>query len=306
MLLKQLQYLAALAKEKHFARAASACDVTQPTLSAGIKQLEETFGVLIVERGQRFRGLTPEGERVHDWALRVLSDYDSLAQELSGMRTGLTGKLRIGAIPTTLPITSLLTTPFARLHPGVTITILSKTSIEIQRGLEDFELDVGLTYLDNEPLARVRTVPLYQEHYLLFTPRSGPFADRDEITWREAATLPLCLLTPDMQNRRILDGHFRDAGVHPDAIVETNSTITLYSHLRSGEWSTILPQTIFHLIGEVSEVRAIPLIEPAARHMVGLIAPERDPLPPVARALLEVVESQKFAPLLESATSLTP
>jgi len=303
MLLRQLQYLAALAREKHFARAAAACDVTQPTLSAGIKQLEETFGVLIVERGQRFRSLTPEGERVLEWALHVLSDYDSLAQELSGMRTGLTGRLRIGAIPTTLPITSLLTTPFVKLHPGVTITILSRTSIEIQRGLEDFELDIGLTYLDNEPLTRVRTIPLYQEHYLLFTPKGSAFADRAEITWREAASVPLCLLTPDMQNRRIIDGYFRDAGVHPDATVETNSTITLYSHLRSGEWSTILPQTIFHLIGEMDEVRAIPLVEPVARHTIGLIAPERDPLPPAVRELLELVQSHGLASLMESLTS---
>ena len=304
MLLRQLQYLTALAREKHFARAAAACDVTQPTLSAGIKQLEETFGVLIVERGQRFRSLTAEGELVLEWATRVLSDYDSLAQELSGMRTGLTGKLRIGAIPTTLPITGLITSPFSALHPGVTITLLSLASIEIQRALEDFELDVGLTYLDNEPLSRVRTVPLYQEHYLFFTPRNSPFADRSTVTWREAATLPLCLLTPDMQNRRILDGHFREAGVHPDAIVETNSTITLYSHLRSGNWSTIMPQTIFYLIGEIEEVRAIPLVEPEARHTVGIIAPERDPLPPVARALLEMVESHKLASVIEMATGV--
>jgi DNA-binding transcriptional LysR family regulator len=301
MLLKQLQYLAALAREKHFARAAAECDVTQPTLSAGIKQLEETFVVLIVERGQRFRSLTPEGVRVLDWALRVLSEYESLSQELSSMRKGLTGRQRIGAIPTTLPITSLLTTPFSKRHPGVTITILSKTSIEIQRALEDFEIDAGLTYLDNEPLSRVRTVPLYQEHYLLFTPRGGAFADRNEITWREAASLPLCLLTPDMQNRRIIDGHFREAGVHPDAIIETNSTITLYSHLRSGEFSTILPQTIVHLIGEIAEVRAIPLIEPTAVHTIGLIAPERDPLPPAVRELLQLVQSQGLASLLETA-----
>jgi DNA-binding transcriptional LysR family regulator len=145
-------------------------------------------------------------------------------------------------------------------------------------------------------------MPLYQEHYLLFTPKSSPFGDRDLVTWREAASLPLCLLTPDMQNRRILDGHFKDAGVHPDAMIETNSTITLYSHLRSGEWSTILPQTIFHLMGELDEVRAIPLVEPEARHMIGLIAPERDPLPPAVRALLELVESHGLAAQMELLT----
>ena len=154
MILRHLEFMTALAREKHFARAAASCHVTQSTLSAGIKQLEESLGVLLVERGQRFMGLTPEGEKVLEWAKHVIADYEGLQQSLAEMRRGLTGYLKIGAIPVTLPIISLLTTPFAKRHPHTHTVIRSLTSIEIQRGIDDLTLDVGMTYLDNEPLGQ--------------------------------------------------------------------------------------------------------------------------------------------------------
>src|ERR1700732_5011137 len=212
MVIRHLRYLTALAQERHFARAAAICNVTQPTLSAGIKQLEERLGVLIVERGHRFVCLTAEGERVLAWAQRLLVDYESLQQELSEMREGLVGQLRIGAIPVTLPVVPLLTGPFAKRHERTGIQVVSLNSISIQRGLDEFSLDVGVTYLDNEPLARVRSLPLYQERYVLVTRPEGTFADRQTASWSEAAALALCLLTPDMQNRRIMDMHFHEAG----------------------------------------------------------------------------------------------
>src|ERR1700736_5301182 len=127
MIVRYLEYIVALSSERHFARAATACNVTQPTLSAGIKQLEEGLGVLIVERRQRFVGFTSEGERVLAWAQRVLADYSGLAQELSEMREGMVGQLRIGAIPVTLPIISLLTTPFIQHHGRTNIIVTSQT-----------------------------------------------------------------------------------------------------------------------------------------------------------------------------------
>jgi DNA-binding transcriptional LysR family regulator len=288
MVIRHLQYLTALARERHFARAAAACNVTQPTLSAGIKQLEESLGVLIVERGQRFLGLTAEGERVLAWAQRVLVDYGGLQQELSEMREGLVGQLRIGAIPVTLPIVPLLTAPFAKRHDRTDVLVISLNSITIQRDLDDFGLDIGVTYLDNEPLARVRCMPLYQERYVLLTRRDGALGGRSTVTWSEAATLPLCLLTPDMQNRRILDMHFREAGAEIHAAVETNSLVTLWSHLRFGHWSSVVPHTFLLLLAERDELAAIPLTEPDASHLIGLVASDRDPLPPVAHALLNV------------------
>ena len=181
MILRHLEFLVALAREKHFSRAAASCGVTQSTLSAGIKQLEESLGVLLVERGQRFMGLTPEGAKVLEWAQHVIADYDGLQQGLAEMRRGLTGYLKIGAIPVTLPIISLLTTPFAKRHPHTHTVIRSLTSIEIQRGIDDLTLDVGMTYLDNEPLARVRRIQLYSEHYIFLTRMDSSMEGRKTI-----------------------------------------------------------------------------------------------------------------------------
>ena len=133
MIVRYLEYIVALARERHFARAAAACNVTQPTLSAGIKQLEESLHVLIVERRQRFVGFTPEGERVLAWAQRVLADYGGLTQELSELREGLEGQIHIGAIPVSLPTIALLTAPFAAIHSRTRYQVISQTSIEIQR-----------------------------------------------------------------------------------------------------------------------------------------------------------------------------
>jgi DNA-binding transcriptional LysR family regulator len=299
MIIRHLQYLTALARERHFARAAAACNVTQSTLSAGIKQLEESLGVLIVERGQRFIGLTDEGARVLAWAQRALADYSGLQQELSEMRDGMVGQLRIGAIPVTLPIVSLLTTPFARRHERVDIVVTSHSSIEIQRRLDEFRLDVGVTYLDNEPLVRVRGVPLYRERYVLVTRREGALRGRTAVSWSEAAGLALCLLTPDMQNRRILDMHFHEAGAEATPSVETNSLVTLWSHIQYGHWSTVVPHTFLLLLAQTEGLTSIPLIEPDASHLIGLVASDHDPLPPVARAMLDLAGGLELATTID-------
>jgi DNA-binding transcriptional LysR family regulator len=290
MILRHLEFLTALARERHFARAAAACKVSQSTLSAGIKQMEESLGVLLVERGQRFVGLTPEGEKVLEWARHVMTDFEGLQQNLAQMRRGLGGQLKIGAIPVTLPMISLLTTPFAKLHPHTTTVIRSLTSIEIQRGLDDFSLDIGVTYLDNEPLVRVCRLQLYVERYVLLARDSEDLKNRKTISWSEAAAYPLCLLTSDMQNRRILDMHFREAGAEVHAVIETNSLITLWSHLHFGHWATVVPHSILPLLGGIDGVSVLPLVEPNAAHAVGLVASDRDPLPPVARAFLDVAK----------------
>jgi len=286
MLLKHLQYLTALARERHFARAAAACKVTQPTLSAGIKQLEEKLGLLVVQRGKRFEGLTPEGERVLAWAHRITTDTESLEQEASRLRGGLAGHLRLGVIPAALPAVPVLAGPLTRRHPGVVLTVLSTSSIDIQNGLDEFRLDAGITYLDNEPLAHVRTVPLYREQYVLLTPAEGVLARRASVTWREVADLPLCLMTPDMQNRRIMNAHFAEAGASVTPALETNSVFTLCSLVRGGYWSTVLPDGFQAMLSGTPTVAAIPVDEPSS-HTVGLVIPDRDPPIPAVAALVE-------------------
>ena len=288
MVLRQFEYLVALARERHFGRAAEACHVTQPTLSAAIRQFEEELGAPIIERGHRYLGLTPQGKLALEHAQRVLAEVEELRRGVDALDRGLSGRLRLGVIPTALPIVSHLTTPFFARYPRVTITVLSRTSQEIQRGIENFELDAGVTYLDNEPLERVRARPIYHEEYLFLTPVSGPYADRSAISWREAADASLCLLTPDMQNRRILDGIFRSVGATPKPSVETNSIFNLVSHAASGPWSAIVPRQLLQFFGLPERTRALELVEPTARRSVGFIVADRAPPDPIARNLLEM------------------
>jgi DNA-binding transcriptional LysR family regulator len=223
---------------------------------------------------------------------------------VSASRGGLTGRLRLGVVPAALPMISLVTTPFADRYPETTATVLSMSSKEIQRGLDEFDLDVGLTYLDNEPLVRVRSVPLYRERYVLVTPGNGLFAGRKTATWREASTLRLCLLTPDMQNRRILDTLFREAGVTARPQIETNAIVTLESHLRLGTFSSVLPATAMTLMGELPGMCTLLLVEPETTHTVGLIVPDRDPMTPLVSALLQITEGAAIADTIDRAAGV--
>jgi DNA-binding transcriptional LysR family regulator len=99
LLFRQLEYFVALARERHFARAANACHVSQPALSEAIRKLEHELKVPLVLRGQSFEGLTPEGERLVLWARRILADRDALKEEVAALQTGLNGELRLGGDP---------------------------------------------------------------------------------------------------------------------------------------------------------------------------------------------------------------
>ena len=297
-MIEKLEFLLALAREKHFGRAAEACGVTQPTLSAGVKQLEDAFGVLLVNRGSRFQGFTAEGERVLDWARRIVGDTRAMRQEVHALRHGLAGRLRIAAIPTALAIVETLTTPYRARHPNVQFTIYSRTSMEILAQLDDLEIDAGLTYLDNEPLGRVTAVPLYRERYRLLVANDAPLADRSTVTWAEVARVPLCLLTPDMQNRRIIERLLRNTGADPNITLESDSMILLYSHVRTGRWASVMPARLAVSLGltETNMLRAVPIVEPEASHTIGLVAPAREPMTPLTAAL--VAEARRIAPLL--------
>jgi DNA-binding transcriptional LysR family regulator len=173
MLMRQLEYLSALAREGHFGRAAQACYVSQPTLSASIRKLETELGVQIVQRGHRFEGFTPEGKLVLSWAHRILAEQSALRHELAIMRGGLSGVLRIGVIPTASTVAPLLTTPLQAQHPLVRVSIESMSSREIVHRLSEFDLDLGMTYVDGEPLGAVRVVPLYRDTDGKRTGRNG-------------------------------------------------------------------------------------------------------------------------------------
>ncbi|MFD3452319.1 LysR substrate-binding domain-containing protein [Streptomyces sp. NPDC058691] len=298
MLLRQLEYLVALARERHFARAAEACYVSQPSLSAAIRKLEHELGVPIVMRGRRFEGLTPEGERVLAWGHRILAERDALRQELSEMRGGLSGTLRMGAVPTALTAASLLTTPFCTRHPRARVSLESLSSGDITRRLADFELDVAMTYLDDDTLVHVRKFPLYEERYVLLTPADGapgpgpgpgPGPDpAQEVSWAQVAALPLCLLSPRMRNRRIIDGCFAAEGVTAVPAVESDTVAGLYAHLVGGRWSSVISHAWLHMFGVPDGMRVVPLRGPARGPRVGLVVADHEPGSVLGGALLEV------------------
>ena len=295
-MIDKLEFLLALAREKHFGHAAEACGVTQPTLSAGVKQLEEQMGVLLVNRGSRFKSFTPEGERVLDWARRIVGDNRAMREEINSLRHGLSGRLRIAAIPTALAMVATLTTPYRERHPNVQFTIWSRNSMEILDLLENLEIDAGMTYLGNEPVGHVTSIPLYQERYQLITSADAPLGNRATVTWAEVAQVPLCLLTPDMQNRRILDRLLKSAGGESRPTLESDSMILLFSHVRTGRWASIMPAKLAETLGLTATIRAIPIVEPEAVQTIGLVVAAREPMTPIAAAL--VTEAKRLAPTL--------
>ena len=285
-MIDKLEMFLAVAKERHFGRAATSLGITQPTLSAGIKQLEEQLGVLLIFRGSRFGGLTPEGQAALIWARRIVGDSRQLREEMRATRHGLSGRLRIAVIPTALTWAARISARFGRAHPNVAFTILSRNSVEILQMIDDLDVDAGISYLDNEPLGKVSTVPLYDERYMLVCYPGSDLAGRDRVAWADLDGQRLCLLTSDMQNRRIINRNLSAAGVTPQASVESGSTVVLVSHVVEGGWVTILPEDIAAFLGHGKNLRLIPLEKPQTIHAVGLVAPWREPHTPVLEALL--------------------
>jgi len=297
-LIDKLELLLALSKERHFGRAAEACGVTQPTMSTSLKQLEEILGVMLVQRGSRFQGFTPEGERTLDWARRIVGDARAMKQEINGLKDKLSGEIRIAAIPTVLGMMASLTTPFRARHPDVRFRIESCTSTEVLGLLENLEVDAGLTYLENEPLGKVRSIPLYNETYRLVTAPDGMFGDRDQVTWKEVGQVPLCLLTPEMQNRRIIDRALKSVGAEATPSLTSNSVIVLYTHVKTGRWASVMPARLAQTLGLSDNIRMIPIVDPVVTYRVGLVVPQRDPMTPLVATLVQI--AREVAPSLET------
>ncbi|WP_328554425.1 MULTISPECIES: LysR family transcriptional regulator [unclassified Streptomyces] len=300
MLLRRLEYLVALARERHFARAAAACFVSQPSLSAAIRRLEHELDVPIVRRGRRYEGLTPEGEVVLAWAHRILAERDALRQELSALRGGLTGTLRLGIVPTALPAASLLTTPFCERHTRARVSLESLSSAQISHGLAEFELDAAMTYLDDDDLRHVRRFPLYEERYVLLTPVDGPLAGAARARWAEAAGLPLCLLSPRMRNRRIIDEYFAADGARAAPAIESDTVAGLYAQLPGGRWSSVISHAWLHMFGVPRGMRVVPLEGPAHGPRVGIVVARHEPESVLAQALLRVAREAGVRDALDS------
>jgi DNA-binding transcriptional LysR family regulator len=286
MQLRLLEYFVALAREGHFARAAAACHVTQPTLSAGIAALEEQLGRRLVQRDRRFIGLTEEGRAALPWAQQAIAMIDGLEHAAETVRGPLRGTLRLGAIPAAMPVVGYLSRRLCAVNPELTLAVRSLTSREIERALAAFELDAGLTYLDHEPPAEVIAVPLYAERAKFVARVGSGFDEHRSIAWQEVLAQPLCLLHEGMQNRRILDAHLaaRALAVHPKATAD--SYVALLAMVESGGFATIVPEGYAALLPDVSWAHFLSFTEPFPASRVGLVVLDRSPSSQLAQAAL--------------------
>ncbi|WP_433762361.1 LysR family transcriptional regulator substrate-binding protein [Nocardia sp. CA-135398] len=233
----------------------------------------------------------------------MLAEQEALRHTLADMRAGLSGILRIGAIPTALTVASLLTTPLYQRHPMVRFSLESMSSRDIVARLDSFDIDVGMTYVDGEPLGKVRVLPLYRERYLFLTPRADEFTGRTSVGWAEATSVPLCLLTPAMQNRRILDGHFAAAGVEATPVVETDTVSAIYEHVASMELSSIIPHAWLHGYEVPEGTRILTLPPPKRAFHVGLVLPTGGRETMLARSLVDTAAEVDVGSELELAVA---
>ena len=246
MTLVELRYVVAVARERHFGRAAAASHVSQPTLSVAIRKLEDELGVTLFERGRNEVHLTPIGERVVDQAQRVLEEADKVRALAEQGTDPLVGPLRLGAIYTVGPY--LLPHVVPLLHeraPQMPLMVEEDYTANLSTALRRGELDVAVVALPfDEP--GIITRPLYDEPFVTLIPSSHPWRTRDRIECADLADETVLLLGP---------GHcFRDqvlefcpdclqAGAGLQRSMQGGSLETIRHMVASGMGVTVLPCT---------------------------------------------------------------
>ena len=276
--LASFRYLVSLSEHRHFGRAAEACHITQPALSNALRALESEYGVVIVKRARQFSGFTAEGEQVLSTARRMLQEHALLKQELQSQVDQPRGHLRMGAVPTAIPIATRFAVHLREVFPGIQPVVLALSSQAIELGLEQLTLDLGLGYLDRAGRG-LQTLHQFDERYFLLSrqdqsrpKRAGGAVWGRPLAWAEAAKLPLCLLTPEMHNRSLIDAAFKKAGVAPVAVLETNAVSALSVSVLAGQeasLATILPGALAATWMQLPELQIQPLVKPELATPVG-------------------------------------
>ncbi|NGO75068.1 LysR family transcriptional regulator [Streptomyces sp. YC504] len=286
MLFRQLEYFVAVARERHFARAAESCYVSQPALSAAIAKLERELNVTLINRGHTYEGLTPEGERLVVWAKRILAEQEAFKAEVAAVQSGITGTLRLGTEPTASTTLALPVGAFCSAHPLAKVQVRSRLATkELLRQLREFELDAVIGYFGADDQEGLQIVPLYEERYMVV---SGDqlLPPAATMTWAEAAQLPLALLTPDMRIRQLIDEVLTRSGLVATPQVETDSIASLYAHVGVGEWASIVPHSWLRAMPVIGRTRAVRLVAPDVRAQVSVAIHAATPGSVAARAFV--------------------
>ena len=273
-----MRYLVALDEHKHFARAAQACFVTQPALSNAIRALETEFATPIVKRGRAFVGFTSEGQRILASARRMLYEEQLLKQDLNSITGQPQGALHVGVVPTAEPIAARFAAMLHDLHSGITPVVRAMSSAEIETGLGNLSLDLGLGFTERVKPSGVplSTLAQYTEHYFLVRKaaspgRAGSIQFADPISWQAAASLPLCLMTAEMHNRHIVDDAFKRAGTPVRPVLETNSILTLALSAMGGKVCSVMPGALVGAVHGYGELQVHRLIDPEVKTPIGFM-----------------------------------
>ncbi|TOC22286.1 LysR family transcriptional regulator [Vibrio parahaemolyticus] len=274
--IKQLKYLIALEQTKHFGQAAALCHITQPTLSMRIRSLEEELELELIQRSQRFEGLTEAGERILAWAKTVLAAHDGLQAEAANCRGQLVGSLRLGMVPLASQNPMQLLKPLAQQFPELRFQILSMTTEQIIDQLNRNQLDLGMCYVDQVNTAYFDVIELDSTKLgVLFDERHFDFAE-SEVLWESLNNIPLGLLSKGMHYRHSIDLSFVSKGLVPQTVIESNSTFHLIQAVTSGLCCAIMPLNCG--LEELNDtLRIIPIEEAAVHAPLGLLKRKQEP-----------------------------
>ena len=287
--LRDLELLVSLSRHKNFSHAAADCNISQPAFSTRIRKLEEEFKLPLVRRGNSFLGFTREGEVALKWARKLLADAEGMRQEINALRNNLDGKLTLGVIPTAMPFAARVSSQLRRKHPNLSIEIHSQSTRQITRRLNDFSLDAGIMYFDDaDPDI---TVKLYEERYVLIAPQTLASGYKTQVTWAEAAQFPLCLLTPDMRNRQLLDAVFEQVSAVPTVVMEASGFSAVLAQVVSGNAATIAPVSVAETFLALSSTVQFDLVKPVMTHTIGLSIKDQSPVLPMVQALRQAIDA---------------
>lgn len=296
MTLTELKYVLAVARERHFGRAAAACFVSQPTLSVAIKKLEEELGVMLFERGGGGEiNVTPAGERVAEESARILELVDGIKDLAASARDDLVGSLRLGAIYTIAPY--LLPELIPILHreaPGMPLMLEENYTRVLTDKLKRGEIDAMIiaTPVDEPGLL---SLPLYDEPFVVAAPQGHPWTKRKTLASADLA---------DSENLLLLgSGHcFRDQVLQAcpalnrssygglQKTLESSSLETIRHMVASGVGVTVLPCTATRLYPEGDDLLALrPFSKPAPSRQVALAWRKNFPRPRAIEALRQAV-----------------
>ncbi|MEP0189924.1 MAG: LysR family transcriptional regulator [Erythrobacter sp.] len=288
--LRQLKYLVTLAKERHFARAADRCFVTQPTLSARIRQLEDEFGVPLVIRDHRFRGLTRFGERVVNWANVVLEDCDALKQDFSRIRQAGEGVISVGIVPSASPLACLLLS-FLRQHDiPVSVDIQTLSAQEVTRRVSQGNLNLGITYESAIGDDDFRTFPLVPESYVALKFGEHGTSSTSGMSWSDLSANELCLPTMDVPGRSMIDRCLEENCKDFDVTLETDCWLTMMQSVRRNGLVGIAPSHVVGILAIPPGTSVRPLPIPETPLELTLIADPNHPEEPALENVIKVLE----------------